>query len=40
MIITGNAPEKGQLVHLRNKYFIVEDIIPHDTGPAVTPPQE
>ncbi len=37
MSITGTAPEQGQLVHLRNRYFIVEDVIPNDTGPAVSP---
>ncbi|MCD4650326.1 MAG: DISARM system SNF2-like helicase DrmD, partial [Candidatus Cloacimonetes bacterium] len=37
MSITGAAPEQGQLVRLRNRYFIVEDVIPHDTGPAVSP---
>ncbi|MCK4505860.1 MAG: hypothetical protein KAW14_09600 [Candidatus Aegiribacteria sp.] len=36
MSITGTALEQGQLVHLRNRYFIVEDVIPHDTGPAVS----
>ena len=37
MSITGTAPEQGQLVLLRNRCFIVEDVIPHDIGPAVSP---
>jgi len=35
MSLVGTAPEQGQLVRLRNRYFIAEDVIPHDTGHAV-----